>query len=541
MRVFWPSSGIQTNEGLVVGWRIENTLCVVDIVDSWINGHQDLHKATLAAGTHCPLSLLGHAQPAHATKTGSGEGITFWLNKGKIPISFSEPIQVVVYTPPDPTRLRFLRTLTPFTGIKSQAMAGQDGYGVSRTSSTVREDIDEVISLINVSKVAQRVLSSMATSESRGNPFNSNQLNWSPSVFHLVAILFLPLRICAQTLYLMLNYHTSIGSLRSSSSTIDQVALRLSQGLQGPERFMSTRQVGLGIEIRSERYIQFWNTVWLVFNDVILGYSARQVILLYSPFVQHLIISSIKKYLVEPPIIALKWLNDWPVGLKLNTPLSQFFCTGLGLVMQQWGDIMIPHLDTLLPLIIRLFALSSLGGLTLTLSLLKDTITILTSHLYLCHILMRYIFNWQLESLSGLWNLFRGKRWNVLRQRTDSYEYDVDQLFLGTLLFTVSAFLFPTVLTYYGLFALFRATTVSSQMVLTWAVAALNAFPLFELMLRIKEPSRLPAGVHIKLKPVSGEGIGENSDGRLAITHVLELKNSPKTLSDILFPSSTQS
>lgn len=47
-----------------------------------------------------------------------------------------------------------------------------------------------------------------------------------------------------------------------------------------------------------------------------------------------------------------------------------------------------------------------------------------------------------------------GKRWNVLRQRTDSYEYDIDQLFLGTLLFTVSAFLFPTVLSYTALFCL---------------------------------------------------------------------------------------
>lgn len=41
----------------------------------------------------------------------------------------------------------------------------------------------------------------------------------------------------------------------------------------------------------------------------------------------------------------------------------------------------------------------------------------------------------------------------MLRKRTDSYEYEVDQLFLGTLLFTVSAFLFPTVLTYHLLFA----------------------------------------------------------------------------------------
>lgn len=50
--------------------------------------------------------------------------------------------------------------------------------------------------------------------------------------------------------------------------------------------------------------------------------------------------------------------------------------------------------------------------------------------------------------------LISGKRWNVLRQRTDSYEYDVDQLFLGTMLFTVSVFLFPTVAVYASFFYL---------------------------------------------------------------------------------------
>ncbi|OCF56521.1 hypothetical protein L486_05371 [Kwoniella mangroviensis CBS 10435] len=454
MRVFWPSSGIQRNQGVVVGWRIKDTLCVVDIADSRNDDLAGSLKSIIPTTCDYRLISLGQAQPAESTQTHSSATIMFWLSKDEIPILCSESVQLILYTPPDSTRLRFLRTSTPFRGFRNQAMAVQDEYGIGQKSSVKTEEINEIISLINISKVAQRDLSCMATSGYRRNPINNDELKWSTMTSAFLAILFLPLRMCAQALYLTLNHHTSVGSFRQFSSTIDQLALRLSQGIQGPKRFMSTRQVGLGIE--------------------------------------QLLESSIPKYLVELPINALKWLNDWPVGLKLNTPLSQFFCTGLGSIMQKWGDVVLPHLDTLLPSMIRLFALSSLGGLTLTLSLLNDTITILTSHFHLCHLLMRYIFNWQLESLSGLWNLFRGKRWNVLRQRTDSYEYDVDQLFLGTLLFTVSAFLFPTVLTYFGLFALFRAATVGSQKILTGAVTALNAFPLFELMLRIKEPSRLP-------------------------------------------------
>lgn len=45
-----------------------------------------------------------------------------------------------------------------------------------------------------------------------------------------------------------------------------------------------------------------------------------------------------------------------------------------------------------------------------------------------------------------------GKRYNTLRSRMDNWEYDTDQLVLGTILFTLLAFLFPTVLVYYVVF-----------------------------------------------------------------------------------------
>lgn len=50
-----------------------------------------------------------------------------------------------------------------------------------------------------------------------------------------------------------------------------------------------------------------------------------------------------------------------------------------------------------------------------------------------------------------------GKRRNILRNRTDTWSYDIDQLLFGTVLFTLLAFLFPTALVYYVLFAGVRA------------------------------------------------------------------------------------
>lgn len=55
--------------------------------------------------------------------------------------------------------------------------------------------------------------------------------------------------------------------------------------------------------------------------------------------------------------------------------------------------------------------------------------------------------------LGSLWRLFLGKKWNVLHCRVDSAEYSLDQLLLGTVMFTVITFLMPTILVYYLLFS----------------------------------------------------------------------------------------
>jgi len=69
------------------------------------------------------------------------------------------------------------------------------------------------------------------------------------------------------------------------------------------------------------------------------------------------------------------------------------------------------------------------------------------------------LYNLQLNALSSLWRLFRGKKWNVLRKRVDSAVYNVDQLFLGTLLFTILLFLLPTTALFYAVFAVVNIIT----------------------------------------------------------------------------------
>lgn len=62
------------------------------------------------------------------------------------------------------------------------------------------------------------------------------------------------------------------------------------------------------------------------------------------------------------------------------------------------------------------------------------------------------LYGLQFKGLVSLSKLFIGKKQNPLRERVDSLQYTHNQLFIGTLGFTVLLFLLPTTLLYYSVF-----------------------------------------------------------------------------------------
>lgn len=115
------------------------------------------------------------------------------------------------------------------------------------------------------------------------------------------------------------------------------------------------------------------------------------------------------------------------------------------------------------PQIIHIIGLSGIFGVSMIISLLSDLLALMTLHVYCFYMVAARIFNWQLIILYSLFNLFRGKKRNMLRNRIDACDYDLDQLLLGTCLFTLLTFLFPTVVIYYLTFALVRKNWPMSE------------------------------------------------------------------------------
>uniref|UniRef100_A0AAZ3SCZ5 Phosphatidylinositol N-acetylglucosaminyltransferase subunit Q n=1 Tax=Oncorhynchus tshawytscha TaxID=74940 RepID=A0AAZ3SCZ5_ONCTS len=195
----------------------------------------------------------------------------------------------------------------------------------------------------------------------------------------------------------------------------------------------------------------------------------------------------------------LQWLMGAPAGLKMNRALDQvlgrFFLYHIHLWIS-YIHLMSPFIE----MILWYVGLSACLGLTFALSLLSDITALLTFHIYCFYVYGARLYCMTVYGLSSLWRLFRGKKWNVLRQRVDSCSYDLDQLFIGTLLFTILLFLLPTTALYYLVFTLLRLVVVMFQGVyLHLSVDFINSFPLFAMGLRLFRSYRLAEGVKFRV------------------------------------------
>jgi len=244
-----------------------------------------------------------------------------------------------------------------------------------------------------------------------------------------------------------------IAFARVHSKLLDQLWARLNM-VQGLVLYPRLSYVYGKLETSAE-YVRFNNAVWLVLNDVILGCVLGAFICDNSEVIGNSLHDWLKVAFIDFTHDALLWLDDWPEGLKLNTELSSFLVHTLLGVLEIWAYILralSPHF----PMIIYATGLSGYGGLTVPLSLFLDIFSALTLHISLSCLVLKKALFYQIFAMRSLFNLFRGKRFNVLHRRTDSWHYEVDQLILGTLLFTLFTFSFPTLLTYGIVFALMR-------------------------------------------------------------------------------------
>ncbi|KAK8952413.1 hypothetical protein KSP39_PZI003695 [Platanthera zijinensis] len=140
----------------------------------------------------------------------------------------------------------------------------------------------------------------------------------------------------------------------------------------------------------------------------------------------------------------------------------------------------------------------------------------------------------------------RGRKWNPLRQRLDSYDdYSVEQHVVGSLLFTPLLLLLPTTSVFYIFFTLLSTSVILICLLIEITISILHATPYTEILLWSARRRCFPSGIWFEI--ISGTmlnsspshataGTDEKSSNGVQKTIVSILHSNYATLGQIVLP-----
>ena len=174
-------------------------------------------------------------------------------------------------------------------------------------------------------------------------------------------------RIAAEMLLLVLEWRARprYAALKDISATAQQVEIRLQQFCYWPMQYVTLRlrkNDWESVTTSHPDYIRFYNSLWLVANDVIIGIALGSYIIENSTWVGEEISDLLSTYTVDALQTSIAWLMGWPAGLKLNGELAMFLGDLFLWVIDYWSSMSTISLALLLP---------PLGLLTHTQAVLK--------------------------------------------------------------------------------------------------------------------------------------------------------------------------
>lgn len=151
-------------------------------------------------------------------------------------------------------------------------------------------------------------------------------------------------RVVAEMLLLVLEWRgrSDYAALKDISATAQQVEIRLQQFCYWPMQYVTLRKRKNdweSITTSHPDYIRFYNSLWLVANDVIIGIALGSYIIDNAGWVAEQIGSVLSMYTVAALQRTISWLMYWPAGLKLNTELARFLGDLFLWVIDYWSSM----------------------------------------------------------------------------------------------------------------------------------------------------------------------------------------------------------
>jgi phosphatidylinositol glycan class Q protein len=231
-------------------------------------------------------------------------------------------------------------------------------------------------------------------------------------------------------------------------------------------------------------------------------------------FVQKVVIQGI---LFDGIYRLIRWVSvNHPAGFKLNNELGQFMGDLYLWSLKFWKYLINDFLQEEILKEVKQHIIKILlqfvkficyfGGVSFLIASVIDVIKILRLHISGFYQTASKIYNKQIEVLKSLFQLFRGKKYNVLRNRIDNLNnysvgdsFEIVQFLMGTLIFMILVLLLPTVFAFYLTFFLLQLIGTIAVVYLEWLQIVATCSPLFMILLKVKNSNRLQGGVKLEL------------------------------------------
>ena len=82
--------------------------------------------------------------------------------------------------------------------------------------------------------------------------------------------------------------------------------------------------------------------LWLIANDVIIGSAVVAILLENADALGETLGGALQRFAVDAVHASVRWLTEWPLGLKLNDELGGFFRDALLWLTSTWSNSACP-------------------------------------------------------------------------------------------------------------------------------------------------------------------------------------------------------
>lgn len=299
--------------------------------------------------------------------------------------------QVVIYERPHPKRMQYL-SLTPITLALGDKMPGTSSGAAAEAEERERKRREKLVQKLKLHKVISRVPSQKelalpllveqancsyeinallqknvgvigrrtkrALSVGEHVAVSANNLwdyiysalsfviwTWIwPFLSQVFISILMANRVAAEGALRILHWRPSASpdgpALKDMLATAQQLDIRLQQFCYWPIQYLTLRKRKTGWDSFTNThpdYIRFYNSLWLVANDVILGVALGSYMIDNSA----LVVSNVELLFSTWSVNGLRntiiWLMGWPGGLKLNTELADFLGDLFLWVIDYWA------------------------------------------------------------------------------------------------------------------------------------------------------------------------------------------------------------